>query len=281
MKLYASKLKSGTWNHIYMGSKRADKGSWRSSQDQSISGFWFFNWSTGKANVFLDSNGNNRFDPTDDAIGIATPKGNNGSLEGGAWNRFKSETGGVFSGSSWGFEKITAKLIMDTSSGKDVITGNQKNNYINGKAGNDKLAGAGGNDIILGGSGRDILYGGAGKDTLVGGTGKDKLHGGSGKDKFKYLKAKHSRGGKRNCDIIYDFSKKDGDRIDLSKIDAYQAKRGNQKFKFIGDKEFSGKRGEVQFSKGALLVNDDKNKKPDMMIIVKGVNTFSKRSLIL
>ena len=107
------------------------------------------------------------------------------------------------------------------------------------------------------------------------------MHGGTGKDKFKYLKAKHSESGKRNCDIIYDFSKKDGDRIDLSRIDAYQGKRGNQKFKFIGAKEFSGKRGEVKFSKGALLVNDDKNKKPDMMIIVKGVNTFSKQSLIL
>ena len=47
------------------------------------------------------------------------------------------------------FEKITAKLIMDTSSGKDVITGNQKNNYINGKAGNDKLAGAGEMTLFL------------------------------------------------------------------------------------------------------------------------------------
>ena len=60
--------------------------------------------------------------------------------------------------------------------------------------------------------------------------------------------------------MIRDFSRAQGDDIDLSGIDANAKAAGNQAFSFIGAKAFSGKAGELQSKNGIVAgdVNGDK-----------------------
>jgi VCBS repeat-containing protein len=68
----------------------------------------------------------------------------------------------------------------------------------------------GGNDIIDGGAGDDIIYGQEGNDILSGGTGNNILSGGSGADTFVISSGAH--------DTILDYSKADGDKVDISSV---------------------------------------------------------------
>ncbi|MDX1917939.1 MAG: hypothetical protein SFT81_02185 [Candidatus Caenarcaniphilales bacterium] len=80
-------------------------------------------------------------------------------------------------------------------SGKDLIVGNDLDNYLSGQGGADRLEGRNGNDqlfgdqgddILLGGSGNDQLRGGDGNNQIEGGIGNDILYGGSGDDTYVY-----------------------------------------------------------------------------------------------
>ncbi|MDZ8138314.1 MAG: hypothetical protein RM049_23915 [Nostoc sp. DedQUE04] len=76
----------------------------------------------------------------------------------------------------------------------------------------DVLRGAAGNDILNGGAGNDILSGGAGNDILNGGAGNDILTGGTGNDRFVFNSKVEG------LDVIKDFSRVEGDKIQISKI---------------------------------------------------------------
>ncbi|MCF7557851.1 retention module-containing protein [Pseudomonas petrae] len=78
--------------------------------------------------------------------------------------------------------------------------------------GNDTLLGGNGNDILFGQGGDDILNGGNGNDILMGGKGNDILTGGAGADTFAWKAGDTNSGG---FDVIKDFNKDGGDRIDL------------------------------------------------------------------
>ena len=69
------------------------------------------------------------------------------------------------------------------------------------------------------------------------------------------------RQGAGKGDVISDFSHAQGDKIDLSGIDASVKASGNQAFSFIGAKDFSGKAGELHYVDGVVSgdVNGDKN----------------------
>ncbi|GHG80340.1 calcium-binding protein [Pseudodonghicola xiamenensis] len=125
--------------------------------------------------------------------------------------------------------------------GKDTLNGGAGNDTLIGGGGRDKLVGGAGDDVLKGGGGRDRLIGGAGDDRLDGGKGADVLTGGKGADTFIFATAKQADG-----DRITDFSSKQGDVIDLSKIDADITMKGNQEFTLIGDAEFSGAAGELR-----------------------------------
>jgi hypothetical protein len=51
-----------------------------------------------------------------------------------------------------------------------------------------------------------------------------------------------------NADRIGDFSRAEGDRIDLSAIDASTAVAGNQAFSFIGSGLYTGVAGQLRFA---------------------------------
>ncbi len=141
---------------------------------------------------------------------------------------------------------------IDGGYGNDTISGGSGRDYLSGGEQNDVVSGGGGNDIIYGWYGRDLLQGGTGddelygceyvfqgltpydsnqndtlrggdgNDTLVGGEGADVMTGGTGADIFAF----HSWadfgvvvGPERAYDLISDFNRAEGDKIDLRLVD--------------------------------------------------------------
>nr|WP_307774080.1 type I secretion C-terminal target domain-containing protein [Aeromonas caviae] len=101
--------------------------------------------------------------------------------------------------------------------GNDILFGGSGNDTLYGESGNDTLYGGSGNDTLYGGSGNDTLYGGSGNDTLFGGIGDDILKGDEGSDTFIWRKG-DTEAGKVTKDYIADFSKSEGDKLDLSDL---------------------------------------------------------------
>lgn len=200
----------------------------------------------------------------------------------------------TFSGQT-GSERLSSIENVVMGDGKDTVTGDGRSNTLAGGGGSDTLNGEGGNDHLYGdtygpygagpagadklngGKGDDLLVGRDGKDTLNGGLGHDKLYGGKQADIFDFNSLKDSVVG-INRDLIADFDRKGGDRIDLSTIDANYNHRGNQTFKFIGNKLFSKTEGELRYTKisKSVIVEGDVNGdgKADLQIRVTLVSAL-------
>jgi Ca2+-binding RTX toxin-like protein len=101
----------------------------------------------------------------------------------------------------------------------NTMTGNGGANTLDGLAGDDILKGQGGNDIIIGGTGADILVGGAGSDTFV--------------IRQESVIQSHL-GGALEIDTVNDLAAAQGDKLDLSAIDADSATAGDQAFTLVG-----------------------------------------------
>ncbi|WP_264158947.1 retention module-containing protein [Metapseudomonas lalkuanensis] len=69
-----------------------------------------------------------------------------------------------------------------------------------------------------GGNGADKLIGGSGDDFLTGGKGNDTLTGGGGGDTFVWKSGHVGNEGSPNQDVVKDFNKGAGDRLDLSDL---------------------------------------------------------------
>lgn len=167
----------------------------------------------------------------------------------------------------------------------NILRGNGGNDFIQGFRGEDTLIGGVGNDQIFGGAGSDTLTGNDGDDILVGGTGKDILIDGSGKDIFRFDSVRDSGTGRRR-DIIDDLSS-GFDKISIANIDADLNIPGNQAFRFIGTRSFSGTGGEVRYftSGGSTILQIDRqgdgNVKAEMEIELRGVSSVRETDFIL
>ncbi len=104
------------------------------------------------------------------------------------------------------------------TTGDDILNGTAAADIIYGQLGDDEIDGGGGNDTIFGGGDRDTLSGGIGNDILSGGADSDDLIGGAGADIFRYYLVTEST--LADSDKIKDFKGSEGDKIDLSLIDA-------------------------------------------------------------
>lgn len=100
-------------------------------------------------------------------------------------------------------------------------------------------------DTIRGDAGINELFGNAGDDVLIGGAGKDLTVGNAGADRFVFANGDVSATA-RDADLIGDFSRAEGDKIDLSGLDANVTVAGDQAFTFIGTAAFSGAAGELR-----------------------------------
>lgn len=195
--------------------------------------------SEGWQNVFNGGSGSDRisYEPRDDSstlggTGVGIDLGQGFSQTGA--NRFET--------------LISIENASGTNVG-DTIIGSSVGNKLNGRGGNDDLSGLGGND------------------TLTGGAGRDRLQGGTGADKFDFNKTSESVVG-NNRDVILDFSRSQGDKVDLAGIDAKTTVSGDQAFSFIGSAAFGHHAGELRFSGGVISGDVDGNGSADFQIAI-------------
>jgi Ca2+-binding RTX toxin-like protein len=155
-----------------------------------------------------------------------------------------------------GFEEIR---ISGGASGK--VIGDANGNTVFGGHRSDQLIGNGGDDRLSGEDGNDILNGGDGNDILTGGGGTDMLTGGLGADQFVLKYESDTGRDELTRDWIKDFRRVQGDRIDLSSVDADgDYTNGNQAFSFVSGSIFTGNGAELMSSRqsaGKYLVQGD------------------------
>ncbi|MGY4109482.1 type I secretion C-terminal target domain-containing protein [Aeromonas encheleia] len=107
--------------------------------------------------------------------------------------------------------------ILDGGAGNDILFGGAGDDTLFGGLGNDQLSGGSGNDTLYGGVGDDSLSGGLGNDILTGGLGNDILKGDAGADTFRWMQGDTTAGTVAK-DYVVDFSKAEGDKLDLSDL---------------------------------------------------------------
>lgn len=182
--------------------------------------------------------------------------GEDDTLEGGAGDDIIDGGAGIDTAS---YAEATAGVEVSLA-----LTGQQNTRG----AGQDLLTGV---ENLLGSAFDDVLTGDANANQITGGGGADRLTGGGGADVFVEGRFAFSETGR---DIILDFSHAQGDRIDVSPIDADGTRSGNQVFTFIGGAAFSGAAGElhaVAATTGGFLVQGDTNGdgRADFTFVVK------------
>lgn len=203
--------------------------------------------------------------------------------------------------SSFGNDDITASNdargaafnTVYSSFGNDTLRASANGASLDGASGNDMLFGAAGDDVLIGGSSADTMRGGAGNDRLIGGTDRDFMVGGIGGDVFALLNGFESGITALARDLIVDFTKAEGDRIDLAAIDAVVLAGPivNDAFDFIGTTAFGNVAGELRSEKVNLagtvndhtLISGDTNGDgvADFTIEVRGLITFVAADFIL
>lgn len=172
-------------------------------------------------------------------------------------------------------ELITDGIWIGLDAVGSRVTGTSADESYALGGGNDWVDARGGDDLIFGGDDQDRLTGGAGADWIFGEFGRDRLTGGAGADRFTFQIDTDSAK-RRTADVITDF-KHGKDKVDLEPIDARRGE-GNQAFKFLGEEDFSGKRGQLivehdGHGKHALThVYADTNgdRKADFVVILDG-----------
>ena len=168
---------------------------------------------------------------------------------------------------------------LNSDGGEDDLYGGGGIDALYGDDGDDRLYGGNGSDLnvaivpfpdvpetkttagLYGGQGEDKLYGDDGNDFLDGGSGRDVMTGGDGADTF-YFKSVAAI----DKDVIRDFRHVENDLISLRDVDAKGHKPGDQKFTFIGGRDFSGTKGELQFRDGKLKGDTDGDHAADFTI---------------
>ncbi len=189
--------------------------------------------------------------------------------------------------------KITGTLAADTirgQGGDDVLSGQDGDDHIFGGtgadtidagAGHDTVAGDDGADKLMGGAGNDSLAGGGGNDSLEGAAGADTMSGGAGADVFAFRDGEITM----TPDYIMDFSRAEGDRINLGNIDANTTIASNQSFTFIGTSAFHNKAGELRFeiAAGQTNVYGDLNGDgvADFKLVMPGAGTLVSADFVL
>ena len=164
---------------------------------------------------------------------------------------------------SGGDDRLEGHSGLDTlngQAGNDVLFAGSDNDVLYGGDGDDVLSGGSHDDVLWGDAGEDRLDGGTGADGIDGGAGTDVLTGGSGADIFFFRNNGHLGSDLASADVIEDFSRSEGDRINLWGLDADITTAGNQGFVFLGTGAFSGAAGELRYEDdgaGGLIVQMD------------------------
>jgi Ca2+-binding RTX toxin-like protein len=108
------------------------------------------------------------------------------------------------------------------------------------------LTGTAGANVLTGNAGANAIIGNGGGDIFTGLGGLDTMTGGAGADLFRFLAPADSAVG-AGRDVIQGFNGAEGDRIDLSAIDANDLLALDQGFTWRGTSAFTGGRGELRY----------------------------------
>jgi Ca2+-binding RTX toxin-like protein len=190
--------------------------------------------------------------------------------------------------------------VLDGGSGIDLVTyfGATAGVKVNLQAGTgsdgeaqgdgyvsiENVNGGRGGDVLNGHAGGNALNGFEGNDLIAGGAGRDALGGGIGADIFAFAALGDSVVG-AYADRIADFSRAQGDKIDLAAIDASTAAAGNQAFSFIGSGLYHHAAGELRVAvTGGVTtiagdVNGDGNS--DFHIVLTGAIALQAADFVL
>jgi hypothetical protein len=130
----------------------------------------------------------------------------------------------------WTLSANVENLELQGTSNNVNGTGNDTANRIVGNVVDNTLSGLGGSDTLDGGGGNDRLFGGIGNDQMTGGKGLDT---------FVVLaesvySSKAPGGHALEIDFVYDLRAIEGDKIDLSFIDADISTVDNDSFHLVG-----------------------------------------------
>ena len=131
----------------------------------------------------------------------------------------------------------------------------------------------------------DGFRGGAGDDRIIGGLERDDMTGGPGADAFAWNGNDFGVGLRTTADRITDFSQTDGDRIDLSLIDASTTPAGNDASTWIGPAAVSSVGGQLRCVQtgGITYVEGDRNgdRQADFAIRLDGLSALTAADFIL
>lgn len=168
---------------------------------------------------------------------------------------------------------------IQSNDGDDRVFGGEGADSVYGGNGNDTIAGDAGADRLRGDGGNDSLSGGAGNDILDGSLGQDVMAGGLGADQFTYNNIESSG------EVIFDFSRAEGDKVILTALDANTVADGNQAFAFIGTAAFSKVAGQLRYevSGADSYVMGDLNGDgvADFRLLMKNVTSFQATDFML
>ncbi|MEN2990333.1 calcium-binding protein [Tistrella sp. BH-R2-4] len=173
----------------------------------------------------------------------------------------------------------TEALRVDLSTGIGMLGDAEGDRYIAIEA----VDGGNAADLISGTDDMNLLNGFRGNDALRGRGGADSLSGGAGADRFVYEAVTDSIMTAR--DRIIDFSGAEGDRVDLSLIDARPDTAGNDAFSFVGTGGYTGVGGQVRvatYSIGIMALADiDGDRRTDFAVALEGVFSLTDGDFIL
>jgi Ca2+-binding RTX toxin-like protein len=150
------------------------------------------------------------------------------------------------------------------------------------------IGGTAGNDTLLGTTSYDAMYSHGGNDVLVSSPRSDTMNGGTGADRFDFNSV-----GEAFYDVIADFHWWEGDKVDVSTIDAKDyswsssSTWGNNTFTFKGNVNDGGLgKGELGYSfiyNGNTMIygNTDGDSSPELAIQVSGTHYFNASDFVL
>jgi hypothetical protein len=181
-----------------------------------------------------------------------------------------------------GFDTATGKLLQGVVSevSYDLSSSGGGSNLALVGAGNVNGYGDRTANSLSGNRGKNTLDGREGNDSIFGGDGDDRLLGGAGADIFVFGAGDTGKSASSR-DMILDFSRKDGDKIDLSAIDANSTKSGDQAFSFVSGAAFSGKAGELALHGNILEGDVNGDRIADFQIDLGPVTSLNTTDFIL
>lgn len=134
---------------------------------------------------------------------------------------------------------------------------------------------------VVGCGADDAIFGNNGANRLTGGRGFDQLTGRGGADTFIWGAGNEAPVSASSIDLVTDFSRNQGDRLDLSGIDANSRVGGDQAFTFIATSPFSGQAGQLQFADDILSGDTNGDRRADFRIGLINVTGLIAADIVL